>query len=236
MKWFYNLKRAIRIVIAVAAWLPLVVFAGIISGSIGENGENMQAWQAVVVLLLLAVGVVFTVFAVLARRRETKSERDAKAAARVPSETEKQRAAINNAIAENSARQSELRAQIAAIESGATAQPSSRVINSDISFPFHTKAVGVTFGDCQAHIQKSKVGDPLLIKHKPTDEYPESTDIINRRTRARIGRVNSDLAWALLTAFDEGFTLDGVIADITGGGDGQNFGCNIEVVGESADE
>lgn len=42
MKWFYNLKRAIRIVIAVAAWLPLVVFAGVISGSIGENGENMQ--------------------------------------------------------------------------------------------------------------------------------------------------------------------------------------------------
>ncbi len=53
MKWFYNLKRSIRIIIAVAAWLPLVIFAGVISGSIGENGENMQAWQAVVVLLLL---------------------------------------------------------------------------------------------------------------------------------------------------------------------------------------
>lgn len=46
MKWFYNLKRSIRIIIAVAAWLPLVIFAGVISGSIGENGENMQAWQA----------------------------------------------------------------------------------------------------------------------------------------------------------------------------------------------
>lgn len=236
MKWFYNLKRAIRITIAVAAWLPLVIFAGVISGSIGENGENMQGWQAAVVLVLLAVGVFFTVFAVLARRRETKTERDAKAAARTPSETEKQRAAINNAIVENNDRQAELRGQIAAIERGTTAQPSARVINGDISFPFHTKAVGVTFGDCQAHIQKSKVGDPLIIKHKPTDEYPESTDIINRRTRARIGRVNSDLAWELLTAFDEGFTLDAVIADITGGGDGQNYGCNIEVTGESDDE
>lgn len=236
MKWFYNLKRSIRIIIAVVAWLPLVIFAGVISGSIGENGENMQAWQAVVVLLLLAVGVVFTVFAVIARRRETKAERDAKAAARTPSETDKQRAAINNAIAENNARQAELRAQIKAVEDGAPAQPSARIIRGDIVFPFHTKAVGVTFGDCQAHIQKSKVGDPLLIKHKPTADYPESTDIINRRTRARVGRINSDLAWELLTVFDEGFVLDGRIADITGGGDGQNFGCNIEITGESTAE
>ena len=228
MKWFYNLKRAIRIVIAVAAWLPLVVFAGVISGSIGESGENMQAWQAAVVLLLLAVGVVFTVFAVIARRRETKAERDAQAAARATSETATQRPSANNTPVGDTARQS--------VEEGATVRPSARVINGDIVFPFHTKAVGVTFGDCQAHIQKSKVGDPLTIKHKPTDEYPESTDIINRRTRARIGRINSNLAWELLTAFDEGFILDGVIADITGGNDGQNFGCNIEVTGESDDE
>nr|DAO90659.1 MAG TPA: HIRAN domain [Caudoviricetes sp.] len=229
MRWFYNLKRAIRIVIAVAAWLPLVVFAGVISGSIGENGENMQAWQAVVVLLLLAVGVLFTVFAVIARKRETKAERDAKAAARTPSETATRSAA-------NNARQADLRTQGKTTETSAPVQPSARVINGGIVFPFHTKAVGVTFDDCQARIQKSKVGDPLLIKHKPTDEYPESTDIINRRTRARIGRVNSDLAWELLTVFDEGFILDGIIADITGGGDDQNLGCNIEVVGESADE
>lgn len=236
MKWFYNLKRAIRIVIAVAAWLPLVVFAGVISGSIGENGENMQAWQAAVVLLLLALGVVFTVFAVIARKRETKAERDAQAAARTPSETATQRPAVNTAPAAENARQTDLRTQGKATETSAPTQPTARVINGDIAFPFHTKAVGVTFDDCQAHIQKSKVGDPLLIKHKPTEEYPESTDIINRRTRARVGRVNSDLAWELLTAFDEGFILDGVIADITGGGDDQNLGCNIEVVGEHIGE
>lgn len=236
MKWFYNLKRSIRIIIAVVAWLPLVIFAGVISGSIGENGENMQAWQAVVVLLLLAVGVVFTVFAVIARRRETKAERDAKSAARTPSETATQRPSANTAPAANNARQADLRAQGKAIADGAPVRPSARIIRGDIVFPFHTKAVGVTFGDCQTHIQKSKVGDPLLIKHKPTADYPESTDIINSRTRARVGRINSDLAWELLTAFDEGFILDGVIADITGGGDGQNFGCNIEIMGESTAE
>lgn len=236
MKWFYNLKRSIRIIIAVAAWLPLVIFAGVISGSIGENGENMQAWQAVIVLLLLAVGVVFTVFAVIARRRETKAERDAKAAARTPSETDKQRTAINNAIAENNARQAELRAQIKAVEDGAPVQPSARVIRGGIKLPMYTKAVGVTFGDCQAHIQKSKVGDPLLIKHKPTVDYPESTDIINARTRQRIGYINSDLAWSMLDAFDDDFILDGVIANITGGSDGQNYGCNIKITGEHTAE
>ena len=169
MKWFYNLKRSIRIIIAVAAWLPLVIFAGVISGSIGENGENMQVWQAAVVLVLLAVGVVFTAFAVIARKRETKAERDAQAAARTPSETATTRPAVNTAPAAGNARQADLRAQGKATETSAPVQASARVINGDIVFPFHTKAVGVTFDDCQEHIQKSMVGDPLLIKHKPTE-------------------------------------------------------------------
>ena len=82
MKWFYKLKRAVRIIIAVVAWLPLFVFAAVVGGSIGDSGENIETWQAFVVVALLAFGVVFTVFAVLARRAETKADRDAKAAAR----------------------------------------------------------------------------------------------------------------------------------------------------------
>ncbi len=152
MKWFYNLKRSIRIIIAVAAWLPLVIFAGVISGSIGENGENMQAWQAVVVLLLLAVGVVFTVFAVIARRRETKAERDAKAAARTPSETDKQRAAINNAIAANNARQAELRAQIAA----SARQPA--------PLPTYKNIVKLTVFENRVEGILINAGDPCVIK------------------------------------------------------------------------
>ena len=70
MKWFYSLKKSLRIVIAVCAWLPLVIFAAAISGAIGADGEGMQPWQAVVALLLLAVGVFFTVFAVIASKRE----------------------------------------------------------------------------------------------------------------------------------------------------------------------
>ena len=109
-------------------------------------------------------------------------------------------------------------------------------IDGGIKLPMYTKAVGVTFDNCQTAIQKSNIGDAVLIKHKPTDEYENSTDIINARTRQRIGRVNSDLAWSMLDAFDDGFILDGVIADITGGSDGQNYGCNIKITGEHTAE
>ena len=78
MKWFYNLKRVVRVIIAVVSWLPLFIFAGVVGGSVGENGENMQTWQALIICALLAVGVVFTVFAIKARAKETKANRDAK--------------------------------------------------------------------------------------------------------------------------------------------------------------
>lgn len=218
MMWFYKLKRAVRVIIAVIAWLPLLVFAGVISGSVGDSGENMETWQALVIVVLLAVGIVFTVFAVLARRRETKAARDAKAVERT---TQQQVLPDTNPAAV------ETKTVKGVADVGVTAR-----IKSGVTLPLHTKAVGVTFGSCQACIQKSKIGDALLIKHNPTDDYPESTDIINARTGGRIGRIKSDLAWELLTAFDEGFTLDGVIADITGGNDGQNHGCNIKITGE----
>ena len=40
MKWFYNLKRVVRVIIAVVSWLPLFIFAGVVGGSVGGKGEN----------------------------------------------------------------------------------------------------------------------------------------------------------------------------------------------------
>ena len=37
MKWFYSLKRVIRVIIAVASWLPLFIFAGVIGEMSGDN-------------------------------------------------------------------------------------------------------------------------------------------------------------------------------------------------------
>ena len=218
MKWFYNLKRVARVIIAVVSWLPLFIFAGVVGGSVGENGENMQTWQALIICALLAVGVVFTVFAIKARTEETKADRDAKRTERAALESCKKITATENP-------------HIIKISDAAVASPA-----TTLSFPIFTKVVGVTFDNCQKHIQESNIGDAVLIKHKPTEEYPESVDIINARTRKRIGRLKSDLAWEFLGEFDERFTLDGEIADITGGGDGQNYGCNIKIIGEHFDE
>lgn len=223
MKWFYNLKRVARVVIAVCSWLPLFIFTGIIGDSVGENGENMQTWQALVICVLLAVGVVFIVFAIKARRKETQPERDAKRAERAKIAEEKKNASKQYAPADAPV----LTMSDATIRAGVT---------SVLTFPIFTKAVGVTFDNCQKHIRESEIGDAVLIKHKPTEEYPESVDIINARTRKRIGRLKSDLAWEFLGEFDERFTLDAEIADITGGGEGQNYGCNIKIIGEHFDE
>ncbi len=215
MMWFYKLKRSVRVIIAVVAWLPVLIFCGIIGGDIGDNAENLQTWQAIVFLLLLAVGVVFTVFAALARKREKQAavERAKNNTPAAPAADVRQPSVITMSDATIRAR-----------------------VDSGVTLPMFTKAVGVTFDNCQSVIQKSNIGDAVLIKHKPTDEYPESTDIINARTGGRIGRVSSDLAWSLLTEYDDGFVLDGEIADITGGGDGQNYGCNIKITGEHTAE
>lgn len=178
----------------------------------------MQTWQALIICALLAVGVVFTVFAIKARAKETKAARDAKRTERAALESRKKITTTENPHI--------IKMSDAAVTSPATT----------LSFPIFTKAVGVSFDNCQENIQKSNVGDPLLIKHKPTEEYPESVDVINARTRKRIGRIKSDLAWEFVGEFDERFTLDGEIADITGGSDGQNYGCNIKIVGEHIDD
>lgn len=219
MMWFYKLKRAVRVIIAVVAWLPVIVFSGIIGG---DMGDDLQAWQAIVFLLLLAVGVVFTVFAALARKREKQAAKDAQPAATPERATDTPQATRRADVRQPS---------VITMSDAAIKSP----VDGGIKLPMFTKAVGVTFDNCQTHIQKSNIGDAVLIKHKPTDEYANSTDIINARTGGRVGRIGGDLAWSLLDAFDEGFVLDGVIADITGGGDGQNYGCNIKITGEHFD-
>lgn len=322
MKWFYNLKRVARVVIAVCSWLPLFIFTGIIGDGVGENGENMQTWQALVICALLAVGVVFTVFAIKARRKETQAERDAKKAERAKIAEKKKTASKQYTPADapvltmsDATIQAGIVNSNVSFFSGTPAFVVKLIKNSNeemqyniensnvgdditldfdidkclyvcsgnygeigflpenigdklsgkfcvkitdikendegrysvevsiyppaapsISFPIFTKAVGVTFDNCQKHIQESEIGDAVLIKHKPTEEYPESVDIINARTRKRIGRLKSDLAWEFLGEFDERFTLDAEIADITGGGEGQNYGCNIKIIGEHFDE
>lgn len=299
MKWFYSLKKSLRIVIAVCAWLPLVVFSAAISGAVGTDGEGMQPWQAVVTLLLLAVGVFFTVFAVIASKREKAAKPSESPAPTRPQPTYTAapsavtarvvRPAVrynntpafscklikngNAEMQDNIACCNEGDEVIADYDSDADLYVCSHDVgdigyfpekfgnqltgqfrikitdiaenengkysvevavymqaNDGVSLPAFTKVVGVSFGDRQAYIKESREGDPLIIKHAPTSEYPNAAAVINARTGQMLGHINKDFAASLLSSFGNGFALEGVIKDITGGTpDAPNLGCNIEI-------
>ena len=109
-------------------------------------------------------------------------------------------------------------------------------IERDIELPLYTKAVGVTFDNRQEYIRESKIGDPLFIKHIPSEQFPNSCDIINIRTNQSLGRIKSELADRLIDTFGQQFILNGKIAEITGGtSDRENFGCNIQILSVSED-
>ncbi len=76
MKWFYNLKNMYRILISVAAWLPLVIFVLVLRP---ESTDDVATWQAVLVFVFLAVGIFFTVFAVKAAQQDKKVRQQAEA-------------------------------------------------------------------------------------------------------------------------------------------------------------
>lgn len=207
MKWFYNLRRLYRNIIAGALWGVLLLVAGIAGGIYGDNVDNMHPAVAVVVVALLVGAIVFTVFASIATKNERRANNQ-KTTLPPP----------KNQVINNLPRESKPDVVID------THGVSASFDNAEI----HTKAVGVTFDDCQDNIAASDIGDKLIIKHAPVDKYIESTDIINARTNKRIGRIKKELAFELLDQFGKGFSLDGEITDITGGTpDAPTYGCNI---------
>jgi hypothetical protein len=303
MKWFYSLKKAARVIIAVCAWLPLCIFAGVISGSIGNNGENMQTWQAVVVLLLLALGIFFTVLAVIASKRERTGAKQATQTGVTPPQPSVGKTAPPSTQEPTEAREvwfsgtpshvvklikngnadmqdnieccnvgddiyldydydkclyvcahdvgdigyipekvgDQLTGRFCVKISNITENDEGKFSvevsiypqlsdNDVVNLPVHTKVVGVSFGDRQERIKQSKVGDTLIIKHTPTQDFPTAAEVINARTGQSLGHIQKQLAAALLSSFGNGFILDGVISDITGGTpDAPHYGCNIKI-------
>ena len=73
MKWFYNLRRLYRNIIAGALWGVLLLVAGIAGGIYGDNVDNMHPAVAVVVVALLVGAIVFTVFASIATKNERRA-------------------------------------------------------------------------------------------------------------------------------------------------------------------
>lgn len=75
MKWFYNLRRLYRNIIAGALWGVLLLVAGIAGGIYGDNVDNMHPAVAVVVVALLVGAIVFTVFASIATKNERRANK-----------------------------------------------------------------------------------------------------------------------------------------------------------------
>lgn len=73
MKWFYNLRRLYRNIIAGALWGVLLLVAGIAGGIYGDDVNNMHPAVAVVVVALLVGAIVFTVFASIATKNERRA-------------------------------------------------------------------------------------------------------------------------------------------------------------------
>ena len=75
MKWFYNLRRLYRNIIAGALWGALLLVAGIAGGIYGDNVDNMHPAVAVAVVALLVGAIVFTVFASIATNKEKQAKK-----------------------------------------------------------------------------------------------------------------------------------------------------------------
>lgn len=225
MKWFYNLRRRVRDIVAGAVWGAFVVVACIVVGIYGEHTENAPPAVAVVVVAIFIAAVVFTVFAAVATRREKAAARQAERQAKAEQDANERAKRINTV---------DPALITAPPENDDNVRITARIINGGCNLPIHTKAVGVTFDDHQQNIAASNIGDRVIIKHAPFGKFAESTDIINGRTGGRVGKIKKELALELLDEFGAGFVLDGEIVDITGGtDDAPNYGCNVKIIAVS---
>lgn len=99
--------------------------------------------------------------------------------------------------------------------------------------PLITKLNGVTFNGRQDTLAASVVGDSVLIKHNPNDEYPNTVEVFNVALDASCGVIPSDNGEKLLKKYKAGCKFNGVITSIYGGGGGKNYGVDIMILSQA---
>ena len=83
---------------------------------------------------------------------------------------------------------------------------------------FHTKAVGVTFGDRQAVLATLRAGDRLRLRREPANPHdPHAVEVLTEDGRA-VGYLNARLAGRLAPLMDAGVRYVASVAGVTGGG------------------
>lgn len=92
---------------------------------------------------------------------------------------------------------------------------------------FFTKVAGVTHNGIQLILPKLKSGSPLCFVREADNPYDDNAIRVECNGR-KIGYLRAELAADLAPIVDNGGTITGTIAKITGGDDA-SYGCNIEI-------
>ena len=111
-------------------------------------------------------------------------------------------------------------------------KPNVKKIMQNVIRDFHSKVVGVTFGNAdgssrQEYIRKLKPGEELVFRPLPTREYPDAIGVFTLKGK-QLGYLNSDLAAELKYKYPTNF-MRVTVDSVTGGG-GKTYGCNIHIV------
>jgi len=107
-------------------------------------------------------------------------------------------------------------------------KPEFRVIEN-----FYTKVAGVTFENNDTSRQdilkkvKSGIKHIWLIRDKE-NQYDKSAVIVHSYY-GRIGYINADLAPYIASILDNGGIVKATVSEVTGGNDGQYYGCNLYI-------
>lgn len=98
----------------------------------------------------------------------------------------------------------------------------------------YSKVVGVTHRNDnrtsrQKIIKNSKPGEDIFIIQSPSDEFPNAVKVCNGKGE-QLGWLNQELAQEMTKYFNEGWTIQVIITNITGGEeDKPTYGCNIKI-------
>lgn len=93
---------------------------------------------------------------------------------------------------------------------------------------FFSKISGTTFENRQSMIPYIKSGEQLVLEHEPENERDSSAIKILRSNGWHVGYISSDINDELLEYSDG--TVYCFASEVTGGGYGKNYGCNILIV------
>lgn len=154
MKWFYDLQKKYRNLIASVSWIPLLVFVIILGNSL-STAEEVPIWQSILTVLFLAIGIFFTVFAVKAN----KAEKDAVVLENMRKDKERaeEREKLRKLLEFDAIDDYELKYQYTDVKIG-----------------------GVNIPECNEAAYNVNIGDRLELRKEPTEANPNAVAVYSK--------------------------------------------------------